>query len=465
MKLLPYSEGYKESATVWASWLPSHWQCKRLGSLLKERGEVNRDYREENVLSVLRDIGVIPYADKGNVGNKKSEDIARYKIVRPNDLVLNSMNVIIGSVGRSRYPGCLSPVYYVLMPRSSELTPEFAESIFQVKPFQQSLIRIGYGILAHRMRIPMELLKSEALPVPPLAEQEQIVRFVRQLDSRVNRLIKAKRRLIELLNEQKQAIIHQAVTRGLDPTAPLKPSGIDWLGDIPAHWDVKPLLACFGEVQKKNERLIETNVLSLSYGELKRKDIDESKGLVPASYETWQIVEANSTVLRLTDLQNDQRSLRVAYATERGIVSSAYLHLVPKVPDVGRYLSLVLSAYDFNKAFYSLGGGCRQGIGLSELKWLPIPIPSVSEADEILWSIDAKLRVVESSKDRLGTEISLLSEYRTRLVADVVTGQLDVRQHPWANSEIEDATEANLDDVELEDDLEETDDVLEEAGV
>lgn len=238
MKLVPYSEGYEESTTVWAASFPKHWQSKRLGSLLRERGEVNHNYSEQNVLSVLRDIGVIPYADKGSVGNKKSEDIARYKIVRPNDIVLNSMNVIIGSVGRSRYQGCLSPVYYVLLPRNSELSPEFAERVFQVRPFQRSLVRIGYGILAHRMRIPMELLKSEVLPLPPIKEQEQIVRFVRNLDARVNKLIKAKRRLIELLNEQEQAIIHQAVTRGLDPTVPLKPSGIDWLGDIPNHWNL-----------------------------------------------------------------------------------------------------------------------------------------------------------------------------------------------------------------------------------
>ncbi len=115
----------------------------------------------------MKDVGVIPYEEKGNVGNKKSEDITRYKIVRPNDIVVNCMNVIIGSVGLSRYTGCLSPVYYVLRRRSEQNDPRYLNLVFQTKPFQQSLVRIGNGILAHRMRIPMELLKCELLPLPP----------------------------------------------------------------------------------------------------------------------------------------------------------------------------------------------------------------------------------------------------------------------------------------------------------
>src|SRR5262249_55450566 len=129
----------KNSGVPWLGQVPAHWQVLRLGALLRERGETNDDKRVTDVLSVMRDRGVIPYAKKGNIGNKKSDDITRYKIVRPDDIVVNCMNVIIGSVGLSKYTGCLSPVYYVLSRRSDADDPRYLNAYFQMKPFQQGL--------------------------------------------------------------------------------------------------------------------------------------------------------------------------------------------------------------------------------------------------------------------------------------------------------------------------------------
>ena len=159
----PYPK-MKDSGIPWLGEVPEHWRLPRLGALLRERGETNGDGQVSEVLSVLRERGVIPYAEKGNIGNKKSEDITRYKVVKPDDIVVNCMNVIIGSVGLSRYTGCLSPVYYVLTRRSEHDHPRYLNAYFQTKPFQESLVRIGNGILAHRMRIPMELLKCKPFP-------------------------------------------------------------------------------------------------------------------------------------------------------------------------------------------------------------------------------------------------------------------------------------------------------------
>jgi len=242
--LKPYAE-YKESGLTWLGQVPGHWDIKRLGALLRERGEKNDRGQVTDVLSLLRERGVIPYGEKGRVGNKKSDDITRYKVVRPDDVVVNCMNVIIGSVGISRYTGCLSPVYYVLTRIFEDDNPHYLNAYFQTKAFQQSLVRIGNGILAHRMRIPMELLKCELFPRPPAVEQSAIVRFLDWANGRLEQAIRAKRKVIALLNEQKQAIIHRAVTRGLPSTGsgqatpiPLKASGIPWLGDIPQHWEV-----------------------------------------------------------------------------------------------------------------------------------------------------------------------------------------------------------------------------------
>ena len=247
--LKPYP-AMKDSGVPWLGEVPEHWDVRRLGALLSERGETNAEGRITDVLSVLKDRGVIPYAEKGNIGNKKSEDITRYKIVRPNDIVVNCMNVIIGSVGLSKFTGCLSPVYYVLTRRSETDRSRYLDAYFQTRPFQRSLVRIGNGILAHRMRVPMELLKCEPFPRPPTQEQAAIVRYLDHADRRIQRYIRAKQKLITLLEEQKQAIIHQVVTGKVDirtgqPYPAYKPSGVEWLGRVPEHWERRAVWQLF----------------------------------------------------------------------------------------------------------------------------------------------------------------------------------------------------------------------------
>ena len=207
---------YKDSGIEWLGRVPEHWHVSRLGALLRERGEMNDDGRVSEVLSVVRGRGVIPYAEKGNIGNKKSEDITRYKIVRPDDIVVNCMNVIIGSVGLSRYRGCLSPVYYVLTRRSKSDHPQYLNSYFQTRPLQESLVRIGKGILAHRMRIPMELLKCEPFPHPPFEEQADIVSFLDDTTRSIGAAVAGSRHQIERVREYRTRLITDVVTGKVD---------------------------------------------------------------------------------------------------------------------------------------------------------------------------------------------------------------------------------------------------------
>ena len=209
----------KPSGVEWLGDVPEHWRLPRLGALLRERGETNGDGQVSEVLSVLRERGVIPYAEKGNIGNKKSEDITRYKVVRPDDIVVNCMNVIIGSVGLSRYTGCLSPVYYVLTRRSERDHPRYLNAYFQTKPFQESLVRIGNGILAHRMRIPMELLKCEPFPRPPFEEQAAIVSFLDRATADLDAATTSAQRETSLLREYHTRFIADVVTGKLDVRA------------------------------------------------------------------------------------------------------------------------------------------------------------------------------------------------------------------------------------------------------
>lgn len=205
-----------DSRLDWLGEFPAHWDVKRLGSLLEERNEMNADRQVQQVLSLVRKRGVMRYEDKGRIGNKRSDDVARYKVVREGDIVLNSMNVIIGSVGQSAYTGCLSPVYYVLKPRSNEHHNAYFNALFQVERFHSSLVRFGKGILAHRLRIPMIDLKTVMLPVPPPDEQMAIADRVVKATAELRAAKSGIEAEINLLKEYRIRLISDVVTGKLD---------------------------------------------------------------------------------------------------------------------------------------------------------------------------------------------------------------------------------------------------------
>lgn len=188
-----------------------------LGRLLRIRGEKNDPVTVTQVLSLTAARGIILYEEKGDIGNKASEDISRYSIVRPNDIVLNSMNVIIGSVGLSRYTGVLSPVYYVLCPISpGGVDMRFLAYHFRIREFQQQLVRLGYGILDHRLRIPWINLKAELLTVPPLPEQVEIADDLDRADYAREMTLGLVSESIERLEEMKRCLISAAVSGEFD---------------------------------------------------------------------------------------------------------------------------------------------------------------------------------------------------------------------------------------------------------
>lgn len=214
-----------------------------------------------------------------------------------------------------------------------------------------------------------------------------------------------------------------------------KDSGVPWLGEVPRHWWRKPLFALAKELDERNQGMQEDNLLSLSYGKIKRKNIGDNDGLLPASFETYQIVERDDIVWRLTDLQNDQRSLRTGIVRERGIITSAYLATRP-VAVLPEFLAYLLRAYDLTKVFYSMGGGLRQSMKFSDVKWLPIMLPSEAEQTAIATFLDretAKIDALVAEQERL---IALLKEKRQAVMSHAVTKGLNPHA-PMKDSGIE----------------------------
>jgi type I restriction enzyme S subunit len=203
---------FKDSGVPWIGQMPRDWQLLPLRAVLTERGEFNTDLRTTNFLSVLKDVGVVPYEEREASGNKKSDEMEKYKIIHPGDIVANRMNLIFGSVGLSAHFGCSSTEYYVLRARNDSVDTRFYGLIFQSKAFQRSLVGIGSGILAHRMRIYYEALKTVLLPVPSFSEQQKIVAHVEKENERCDALHRSYERQLALLAEYRAALIHECVT-------------------------------------------------------------------------------------------------------------------------------------------------------------------------------------------------------------------------------------------------------------
>lgn len=205
----------------------------------------------------------------------------------------------------------------------------------------------------------------------------------------------------------------------------MKPSGIEWIGDIPDDWEVRKLLSLFKEHKDRNKNLREQNLLSLSYGKIKRKDINNNDGLLPASFETYNIVENGDIVFRLTDLQNDKRSLRTGIVTQRGIITSAYVTIRPKIKLDSRFYHYLYHMYDICKVFYGMGDGVRQGMGFEDLKNIPTLIPPLKTQEIIADYLDEKCGEIDATIAKQKESIEKLKAYKQSLISETVTKGLD----------------------------------------
>ena len=203
--------------------------------------------------------------------------------------------------------------------------------------------------------------------------------------------------------------------------AQMKNNGVGWIQDIPTGWGVRVLFQLADQVKNKNKDLVEKNLLSLSYGKIKRKDINNPEGLLPESFDGYNIIEADDIVLRLTDLQNDHTSLRVGQAKERGIITSAYTTLRPSAFVNPQYLYYVLHAYDLIKGFYGMGAGVRQGLNYDEVKAIKVPFPSVSEQSRIVKYLNDQEEQIDSIIEEATRSIDDYRRWRTAIIYEAIT--------------------------------------------
>lgn len=426
----------KDSGISWLGEYPSGWELKKIKYCLQERVEKNNPIRTTEILSLTAKQGVIPYDQKEGGGNKPKEDVSAYRLAYPGDIVMNSMNILSGSVGLSQYFGCVSPVYYMLRPWKATEDVRYYNYIFQTTMFQRSLFGLGNGILIKesgngklntiRMRIPMDKFGGLFIPVAPIDEQKRIADFLDAKCAEIDALTADIQTQIDTLEQYKRSVITETVTKGLNPDAEMKDSGIEWVGEIPVHWPVHPVYSYYGERKNKNRLGKEDNLLSLSYGRVIRKDINTNDGLLPESFNTYNIVEAGDIIIRPTDLQNDKRSLRTGLVKEHGIITSAYIDLCPLKQVDSRYFHFLLHAYDVMKVFYNMGNGVRQGLNYSEFSRLMVFEPPYEEQVAMADYLETKVTEVDAIIEQKKEQMAVLDAYKRSLIFEYVTGKKEV---------------------------------------
>lgn len=451
MSLCPYPE-YRDSGLPWLGEVPSHWEVRRNGRLFTQRIETG--FPDLPVLEVSLRTGV-RVRDMENITRKQvMSDFEKYKRAARGDIAYNMMRMWQGAVGVAPVDGLISPAYVIAKPRPETNTRYYAY-LFRVGAYMQEVNKFSHGIVADRNRLYWEDFKQMPSVVPPTEEQKKIADFLAGYDSLVERLIRTKQRLIELLTEQKQAIIHRAVTRGLDPGALTKPTGLDWLPEVPEHWEVKPLkqvAAVRLSGVDKHSVEGEQSVLLCNYTDVYNNDfIDGAIDFMPATATEAEIKALTlnaGDVLTTKDSEaaDDIAVPALVHEDLNGVLCGYHLALVRPVASSvrGEYLFRVLSEVSISRQFHVAATGVtRFGISKQDIKNALVPLPPLDEQDEICrWIVD-EVRTVDAAIQRARREIDLIREYRTRLISDVVTGKLDVREAELPEPTGEEDTEVN----------------------
>jgi len=463
--LKPYPE-YKDSGSRWLAGVPRHWEVHNLRTLIRHRNERNR--ADLPLLSVAREKGVFvrSLTDANENHNVIPEDLSNYKVARAGNLVINKMKAWQGSMGIAPCDGIVSPAYFVFDFDISNRA--FGQTLLRSKPYVAHFGQASDGVRVGQWDLTIPGMRQIPVLAPSPEEQAAIVRFLDWANGRLERTIRAKRKVIKLLNEQKQAIIHRAVTRGLDPNVPLKNSGIPWLNEVPKAWELTKLRrVCFYQegpglrtwqfTESGVQVICVTNITAKgvnlgAYGRFISRDeyaakyrhftVERGDVMLASSGNSWgkiaefsgsETVILNTSTIRLNP-------------TRFGKVSTPFLKLVL----VAEYVHLQLQSL--------LTGSCQPNFGPSHLNRVIVTFPpDLATQAAIVSAVSSEISPLDTAITRLEREIELLREYRTRLVADVVTGKLDVREATEnlpdigiepATDDAEPDEEANLAEVE-----------------
>lgn len=454
-------ESYVDIPLPWLSQMPSHWALLRNKNFLKEVKETVGDASADYTLLSLTTKGIIP-RDVASGKGKFPKDYDTYKVVTSGDIAfcLFDIDETPRTVGLSEYDGMLTGAYTVF--NLSGINPHFFTYYYLALDNAKALRPLYSGL---RKTIKTNVFLGTKLPVPPRKEQDQIVRYLDWQVSKTNKLIHALKKQIALLKEQKQAVINEAVTKGLDPSVPMKDSGVDWVGEIPEGWDVIPLKRQFGfgkGLPIKKSDLQDEGASVISYGQVHAKSntgVGLNDTLIRFVDPGYLTSNAQSLVSKgdfiFADTSEDYAGVgNCVYVDSSDVIFAGYHTVIVRAieKEFSNYMAYLFLTDTWRSQLRSRVNGVKvYSITKGILKQCTVLIPPSDTQKSIVDYLDAQCGKVDSLIKDINDEIALLAEYRTCLISNVVTGQIDVRDVEVPDFEyVTDETDDASDDENVE---------------
>jgi type I restriction enzyme, S subunit len=435
--LRPYP-AYKDSDVPWLGEVPEHWELRR-GKTLFRCIDVRSSTGTEELLTVSSERGIVPRSS-ATVTMFKAESYQGYKLCWPGDLVINSLWAWARGLGVSRYHGIVSSAYGVYrLRRGFEGYSAYIHELVRSSPFQWELQVRSKGIWVSRLQLTDESFLGAPFPLPSEPEQSAIVRFINHVDRRIRRYIYAKQKLIKLLEDQKQAIIHHAVTRGLDPSVRLKPSGVEWLGEVPEHWEISQLRRLVrrglritygivqpGEPDASGRFMVRGQ--DYSFGWAKPETIFRVSDAIEIPYKRSRL-STGDIVLTIVGAGVGNVSIVPPWLDGANITqTTARVSIDPSKAEAAFIAAALEGPVGRSSVELYVKGAAQPGLNLEHVRVFLVPVPPLEEQREIVSAILSKITPLQNNIERAHGAISLLREFRNRLIADVVTGKSDVRE-------------------------------------
>lgn len=423
----------KDTKIKWLGEIPDSWQLKKIKYVLQERIEKNNPVRTTYILSLTAKQGVIPYDEKEGGGNKPKEDVSAYRLAYPGDIVMNSMNILSGSVGLSQYFGCVSPVYYMLRPKEKDDDVRYYNYIFQTTLFQRSLFGLGNGILIKesgngklntiRMRIPMDKFGGLYIQIAPKDKQRKISDFLDAKCGEIDILIKNIQEEIDVLEDYKKSIISEGVTRGLDCNSALKDSGIFYMGPIKETWSISKI----GYICTKLSRgfLPEYTALVCSNkGKVLIRD-ENAVGKMVSEDNAMQGIKKGDIAIHGMDTWHGA----IALSEYDGKITRV-VHVCDSNEDK-RFVVYYMQYLAFQGVYKLISNGVRGNTSdfrsWDKVKDIYIPLPeSREEQKKICDHLDLVCKEIETAIDNKREQLDMLEQYKKATIYEYVTGKKEV---------------------------------------
>ncbi|MBB7556624.1 restriction endonuclease subunit S [Escherichia coli] len=423
---MPKYDDYVDSGVEWLGRVPASWELTRLGTRFNERRSKVSDI-DYPALSVTKK-GVLPQLDN----TAKTKDGDNRKLVKEGDFVINSRSDRKGSSGVSDRDGSVSLINIVLKPKG--IHPKFSEHLLKSHAFIEEYYRVGRGIVADLWTTRYDEMRTITISVPSLEEQTRIANFLDKKTALIDEAISIKEKQINLLKEHKQIIIQQAVTQGLDPNVPMKDSGVDWIGDIPEHWEVVPLkrLAVLSPSVKVSNRKSKELVTFLAMEKVSTDGFIDQDTLMPICDVSQGFTVFNRgdvIVAKITPcFENGKSAWLNNLQTEFGYGSTEFHVLRCGQRIIGSFLYLIVSSPLFLNAGEAMmtGSAGQKRVPSSFIQNFPTAIPGVAEQEKIVSKVKELFSQIDVVVASTVNQIEKLKEYKTTLINSAVTGKIKI---------------------------------------